>query len=94
MLPVTVLLQTRFLPRLTNIVAIAPQAEEQERSPWDQQAITRLGEPEDITGAILFLTSDDAAFISGPGHCRRRRSVPDRLRERMLLDHGSDITVL
>jgi 3-oxoacyl-[acyl-carrier protein] reductase len=25
----------------------------------------RLAEPEDVTGALLFLTSDDAAFISG-----------------------------
>lgn len=33
-----------------------------------------LGEPEDITGAILFLTSDDAAFITGQAivvDCRR-----------------------
>jgi 3-oxoacyl-[acyl-carrier protein] reductase len=30
-----------------------------------QQAIKRLGEPEDVTGAVLFLTSDDAAFITG-----------------------------
>jgi NAD(P)-dependent dehydrogenase (short-subunit alcohol dehydrogenase family) len=27
--------------------------------------IKRLGEPGDMTGAILFLTSDDAAFITG-----------------------------
>ena len=53
------------LPGLTNMSAIAPQSEEQKRSTWEQQAIKRLGEPEDITGAILFLTSDDAAFITG-----------------------------
>jgi NAD(P)-dependent dehydrogenase (short-subunit alcohol dehydrogenase family) len=53
------------LPGLTNTQAIAPQSEEQRRSTWTQQAIKRLGEPEDITGAILFLTSDDAAFITG-----------------------------
>ena len=53
------------LPGLTNTLAIAPQSEEQKRSTWEQQAIKRLGEPEDITGAILFLTSDDAAFITG-----------------------------
>jgi hypothetical protein len=29
------------------------------------EAIKRLGEPKDITGAALFLTSDDAAFITG-----------------------------
>ena len=53
------------LPGLTNTLAIGPQSEEQKRDTWSQQAIKRLGEPEDITGAILFLTSDDAAFITG-----------------------------
>jgi NAD(P)-dependent dehydrogenase (short-subunit alcohol dehydrogenase family) len=53
------------LPGLTNTLAIAPQSEEQKRSTWEQQAIKRLGEPGDITGAILFLTGDDAAFITG-----------------------------
>ena len=53
------------LPGLTNTLAIAPQSEEQKRATWEQQAIKRLGEPEDITVAILFLTSDDAAFITG-----------------------------
>jgi NAD(P)-dependent dehydrogenase (short-subunit alcohol dehydrogenase family) len=53
------------LPGLTNTQAIGPQSEEQKRSTWEQQAIKRLGEPEDITGAVLFLTSDDAAFITG-----------------------------
>jgi 3-oxoacyl-[acyl-carrier protein] reductase len=53
------------LPGLTNTAAIAPQSEEQKRSTWEQQAIKRMGEPGDVTGAILFLTSDDAAFITG-----------------------------
>jgi 3-oxoacyl-[acyl-carrier protein] reductase len=53
------------LPGLTNTVAIAPQSEEQKRSTWEQQAIERLGEPKDVIGAVLFLTSDDAAFITG-----------------------------
>jgi NAD(P)-dependent dehydrogenase (short-subunit alcohol dehydrogenase family) len=53
------------LPGLTNTVATASQSEEQKRSTWEQQAIKRLGEPEDVTGAVLFLTSDDAAFITG-----------------------------
>jgi 3-oxoacyl-[acyl-carrier protein] reductase len=53
------------LPGLTNTQATAPQSEEQKRATWEQQAIKRLGEPEDVTGAILFLTSDDAAFITG-----------------------------
>jgi NAD(P)-dependent dehydrogenase (short-subunit alcohol dehydrogenase family) len=53
------------LPGLTNTLATVSQSEEQRRATWEQQAIKRLGEPEDITGAILFLTSDDAAFITG-----------------------------
>jgi 3-oxoacyl-[acyl-carrier protein] reductase len=53
------------LPGLINTSAIGPQSEEQKRSTWEQQAIKRLGESEDITGAILFLTRDDAAFITG-----------------------------
>ena len=29
------------------------------------QAIKRFAEPRDVAGAVLFLTSDDAAFITG-----------------------------
>jgi NAD(P)-dependent dehydrogenase (short-subunit alcohol dehydrogenase family) len=53
------------LPGLTNTSATASQPDEMKHATWEQQAIKRLGEPEDITGAILFLTSDDAAFITG-----------------------------
>jgi NAD(P)-dependent dehydrogenase (short-subunit alcohol dehydrogenase family) len=53
------------LPGLTNTQATAPQSEEQRRGTWEQQGIKRIEEPEDVTGAILFLTSDDAAFITG-----------------------------
>ena len=53
------------LPGLTNTLATAAQSEEQKRDTWEQQAIRRLGEPGDVTGAVLFLTSDDAAFITG-----------------------------
>ena len=53
------------LPGLTNTAATAPQSEEQKRSTWEQQAIKRLGQPGDLTGAVLFLTGDDAAFITG-----------------------------
>ena len=42
-----------------------PTSEAQKRATWEQQAIKRLAEPGDITGAVLFLTSDDAAFITG-----------------------------
>ena len=53
------------LPGLTNTLATAPQSEEQKRATWEQQAIKRMGEPEDVIGAVLFLTSNDAAFITG-----------------------------
>jgi 3-oxoacyl-[acyl-carrier protein] reductase len=53
------------LPGLINTQATASQSDEMKRATWEQQAIKRLGEPNDITGAILFLTSDDASFITG-----------------------------
>src|SRR5450432_783248 len=53
------------LPGLTNTLATASQTNEFKRATWEQQAIKRLGEPQDITGAVLFLTSDDASFITG-----------------------------
>ena len=53
------------LPGLTNTAATAAQSEAQKRATWEYQAIKRLGQPADITGAVLFLTSDDAAFITG-----------------------------
>ena len=57
--------QTRFYPASRITLATAPQSDEQKRATWEQQAIKRLGEPEDMTGAVLFLTSDDAAFVTG-----------------------------
>jgi len=53
------------LPGLINTKATASQSDEMKRATWGQQAIKRLGEPGDVTGAILFLTSDDASFITG-----------------------------
>jgi NAD(P)-dependent dehydrogenase (short-subunit alcohol dehydrogenase family) len=53
------------LPGLINTLATAPQSDEQKRATWEQQAIKRMGEPDDVTGAVLFLTTDDAAFITG-----------------------------
>ena len=50
---------------LTNTLATVPQSEEQKRAIWEQQAIKRMGEPDDVTGSVLFLTSDDAAFMTG-----------------------------
>ena len=53
------------LPGITNTPAIASQPDEIKRATWEQQAIKRLGEHEDITGAVLFLSSNDASFITG-----------------------------
>ena len=52
------------LPGLINTQATAAQTDEQKRDTWSQQAIKRIGETKDITGAICFLSSDDAAFIT------------------------------
>lgn len=54
-----------LLPGLTNTVATIAQGEEQRRATWSTQAIQRFAEPEDIVGPILFLTSDDASFMTG-----------------------------
>jgi 3-oxoacyl-[acyl-carrier protein] reductase len=53
------------LPGLIDTAATALQTEEQKRATWEGQAIKRLGQTGDITGAVTFLTSDDAAFITG-----------------------------
>jgi hypothetical protein len=59
------------LPRPRRCLALGihwptvPQSEEQKRANSEEQAIKRLGSPEDVTGTLLFLTSDDAAFITG-----------------------------
>jgi 3-oxoacyl-[acyl-carrier protein] reductase len=39
--------------------------DEFKKSVWQQQAIKRFAEPADIAGPVLFLTSDDAAFVTG-----------------------------
>lgn len=52
------------LPGLTHTVATEAQGEEQRRSTWQTQAIARFAEPEDIVGPVVFLTSDDAAFMT------------------------------
>lgn len=52
------------LPGLTHTVATEAQGEAQRRATWQTQAIQRFAEPDDIVGPVLFLTSDDAAFMT------------------------------
>ena len=53
------------LPGLTHTVATEAQGDEKRRATWQAQAIQRFAEPEDIVGPVLFLTSEDAAFMTG-----------------------------
>ena len=53
------------LPALTNTPGTSGVPDDFKKSVWQQQAIKRFAEPADIAGPILFLTSDDAAFITG-----------------------------
>jgi 3-oxoacyl-[acyl-carrier protein] reductase len=54
-----------ILPSLTNTPGTSGFPEEFKRSVWEQQAIKRFADPEDIAGPVAFLSSDDAAFITG-----------------------------
>jgi 3-oxoacyl-[acyl-carrier protein] reductase len=54
-----------ILPALTNTRATQDLPEEFKQSIWQQQAIKRFAEPRDISGPVAFLTSDDAAFVTG-----------------------------
>jgi 3-oxoacyl-[acyl-carrier protein] reductase len=58
------------LPGLTNTMATAPQSEEQKRATWKQQAIKRLGEPEDITGTVLFFIKRPCCIHHWAINCR------------------------
>ena len=53
------------LPGITNTPATAPMPDEVRSATWHAQAIQRFAKPEDIVGPVLFLTSDDAAFMTG-----------------------------
>ena len=54
-----------ILPSLTETAQTAALPEEARRAVYSLQAIKRMGQPRDITGAVAFLASDDAAFITG-----------------------------
>jgi 3-oxoacyl-[acyl-carrier protein] reductase len=54
-----------ILPSITKTPGTANMSAEEVKAVWAQQAIKRFGEPRDIVGPILFLTSEDAAFVTG-----------------------------
>ena len=53
------------LPALTDTPGTSAHPEQFKRLVWEQQAIKRFAVPEDISGPVVFLTSDDAAFVTG-----------------------------
>jgi NAD(P)-dependent dehydrogenase (short-subunit alcohol dehydrogenase family) len=54
-----------ILPSLTRTPATADIPDEAKQLVWQQQAIKRLAEPQDIVGPIAFLASEEAGFITG-----------------------------
>jgi NAD(P)-dependent dehydrogenase (short-subunit alcohol dehydrogenase family) len=53
------------LPALTDTRATRDMPDVVKRSVWQQQAIKRFAQPQDIAAPVAFLTSDDGAFITG-----------------------------
>jgi 3-oxoacyl-[acyl-carrier protein] reductase len=54
-----------IIPALTDTPGTSGMPEELKKSVWQQQAIKRLAKPSDIVGPVLFLSSEDAAFVTG-----------------------------
>jgi len=54
-----------ILPSLTETPQTAALPEEARRAVYSLQAIKRMAQPQDVTGAVAFLASDDAAFVTG-----------------------------
>lgn len=52
-------------PAITNTPGTSVMPNELLESVWQQQAIRRFAGPDDIVGPILYLTSEDAAFVTG-----------------------------
>lgn len=52
-------------PAITRTPGTSVMPEEVTAAVWNQQAIRRFAEPQDIVGPILFLTSADAEFVTG-----------------------------
>jgi NAD(P)-dependent dehydrogenase (short-subunit alcohol dehydrogenase family) len=54
-----------ILPALTNTPGTSNIPPDLKKGAWMQQAIKRFAQPHDIVGPILFLTSEDSAFVTG-----------------------------
>jgi NAD(P)-dependent dehydrogenase (short-subunit alcohol dehydrogenase family) len=54
-----------IVPAITNTPGTSQVPADLKKSVWQLQAIQRFAEPDDIAGPIVFLTSDDAAFVTG-----------------------------
>ena len=52
-------------PLLQSIIAAAPDPVAEERSITSKTLLKRLGEPDEIARAILFLASDEASYMTG-----------------------------
>jgi len=52
-------------PAITRTPGTSTTPQELIKGVWSQQAIRRFAEPQDIVGPILFLTSEDAGFVTG-----------------------------
>ncbi|MFJ4375623.1 SDR family NAD(P)-dependent oxidoreductase [Pseudomonas japonica] len=52
-------------PAITRTPGTRGVPDEITASVWNQQAIRRFAEPDDIVGPILFLASEDAGFVTG-----------------------------
>ncbi|MDV2453243.1 SDR family NAD(P)-dependent oxidoreductase [Xanthomonas hortorum] len=53
------------LPAITNTRLTQNMPDDVKQQTWQQQAIKRFAEPADIAGAVCFLSSEDASFITG-----------------------------
>ncbi len=54
-----------YTPLIESIFASAPDPEEMRRQVTERQLLGRLGTPEDIGLAALYLASDDSSFVTG-----------------------------